>query len=134
MRSKAFENCEFRQHYSNLVVFLGYPMISEVEAHTKEKLEYLNERQKAKEYDYLEQDAMRHVNKWMVGLLGDSRTERKMMLFADARFSMTMVPAWMEVADGNLSISTAIEKCKEFYRRDRVESLPSLIRASLYVG
>jgi len=116
------------------VVFLGYPVISEVEAHTKEKLDYLNEKQKAKEYDYLEQDAMRHVNKWMVGLVGDSRSERKIMLFADARYSMTMVPAWMEVADGNLSISTAIEKCKEFYRKDSLERVASLIRSSLYIG
>lgn len=73
VRSKALEAAEFKGHYSNLVIFLGYPVISEVEAHTKEKLDYLNEKQKAKEYDYLEQDAMRHVNKWMVGLLGDSR-------------------------------------------------------------
>lgn len=45
---------------------------------------------------------------------------------------MTMIPAWMSVADGNLSISTAIEKCKEFARKDTTEVIESLIRASQY--
>jgi hypothetical protein len=53
VRSKALERAKFKGHYSNLVVFLGYPVISEMEIHTKEKLDYLNEKQKAKDYDYL---------------------------------------------------------------------------------
>lgn len=52
---------------------------------------------------------MRHVNKLMINVMGDSKYERKAMLFVDARFNMKMIPAWMTVASGNLTISTAIE-------------------------
>jgi hypothetical protein len=38
---------------------------------------------------------MRHVNKWMVNLVGESRYERKILLFADARYSMTKIPPWL---------------------------------------
>lgn len=73
---------------------------------------------------------MRHVNKLMINVVGDSKYERKVMLFVDARYKMKMVPAWMNIAAGagNLSISSAIELTLEFLRSANDRKLNAVIK------
>jgi Rad3-related DNA helicase len=73
VRSRCAEMAEFHGHYSNLVVFMGYPVLSIRDEHIKEKLDYINEKQKSKDYDYLEQDALRHVNACLSNFCGNSK-------------------------------------------------------------
>ncbi len=53
---------------------------------------------------------MRHVNKFLVNLVGSSRSERKVILYVDARYSTKNIPPWMKISEGNLSINQSIDK------------------------
>lgn len=74
---------------------------------------------------------MRHVNSCFVNFFGNSKYERKIVLFADARYSLTTIPPWLQVSAGNLNISQAIEHSVEFQRSINMPQLNSVIKQEL---
>ncbi|RHZ77215.1 hypothetical protein Glove_184g80 [Diversispora epigaea] len=122
-RGKVSEGIDFDHNYGRAVIMFGVPYQYTESRILKARLEFLREKHKIRESDFLTFDAMRHAAQ-CVGRVIRGKTDYGLMIFADKRFGRmdkrSKLPKWInqyitETAI-NLSTDMALVIAKKFLR------------------
>jgi len=121
-RGKVSEGIDFDHQYGRTVLCIGVPFQYTESRVLRARLEFLRNKYRIRENDFLSFDAMRHAAQCL-GRVLRGKDDYGLMVLADKRFGRkrAQLPRWIDNAlmdaDANLSTDMAVSAAKRFFRK-----------------